>query len=280
MKHTKSQCIQFTVFLTVTLFLFSLSGFAGEKKIPVYTFGVVPQQSASKLARLWVPLLDKVGEISGVKLVFKTTRDIPTFESRLSAGEYDLAYMNPYHYTVYQEMSGYMAFAREGKKRIVGIVVVKKDSPIKDIKELAGTQVAFPAPAAFAATILPQANFRQMGIEINSQYVSSHDSVYQAVARGFYDAGGGIYRTLNKVDDKTRSMLRVLWQTESYTPHAFASHPRLETEIVNNIQEAFLVLNSSPEGKKLLSSAGFTELVKARNEDWNDVRSLEINLLK
>ena len=66
---------------------------------PRVTLGVVPQQSASKLAAQWGPLLRIAGERAGVDLVFKTATDIPQFEERCRAGVYDFAYMNPYHYT-------------------------------------------------------------------------------------------------------------------------------------------------------------------------------------
>jgi len=65
--------------------------------IPEYTFAVVPQQSASKLARLWTPILEKVGKEAGVILKFKTAPNIPTFEKRLVNSEYDFAYINYFH---------------------------------------------------------------------------------------------------------------------------------------------------------------------------------------
>ena len=61
------------------------------------SFGVVPQQSATRLAEEWGPLLAEISRRSGVALVFKTAPSIPVFEERLAKGEYDLAYMNPYH---------------------------------------------------------------------------------------------------------------------------------------------------------------------------------------
>jgi phosphonate transport system substrate-binding protein len=50
--------------------------------------------------------------------------------------------------------------------RIRVILVVRKDSPIVDIADLAGKPVAFTAAAAFAASNLPQAALRQVGIAI------------------------------------------------------------------------------------------------------------------
>ena len=155
------------------------------------TFAVVPQQAASKLAGLWTPILNRLGAQAGVAIEFQTAKDIPTFEQRLAEGGYDCAYMNPYHFTVFHENPGYEAVARAQDKRIKGILVTRKNSPIQNIEDLKGLSLAFPAPAAFAATILPQRELAAKGIDIESNYVSSHDSVYRTVARGLYPAGVG-----------------------------------------------------------------------------------------
>lgn len=76
-----------------------------------YTFGVVPQQSAAKTARQWVPLLQRLSASSGVKLVLKSARDIPTFQQELANGGYDIAYVNPHQYVVSQRRPGYRAIA-------------------------------------------------------------------------------------------------------------------------------------------------------------------------
>jgi len=87
--------------------------------------------------------------------------------------------------------------------------------------------------------MLPRAQFSKSGIDIHNKYVSSHDSVYQTVARGIYPAGGGVIRTLKNIRPEIRQQLRVLWTTQGYTPHAFA----------------------------------------AENKDWDDVRALNIGYL-
>lgn len=246
----------------------------------VLTFGVVPQQAASKLARLWAPLLQRVGALTGYQLEFRTAPDIPSFEQRLAAGEYDLAYMNPYHYTVFQRNPGYIAFGKEKNKRIQGILVVRQDSPLQSIEDLAGAEIAFPAPAAFAASILPRAYLRQQGIAITPVYVSSHDSVYLTVARGFYPAGGGVRRTLAGIEPELRQQLRILWTTPAYTPHALAAHPRVPAATRDNVAEAFVALQEDSQGQPLLQSLGFKNgLMPARDADWDDIRALQLELL-
>ena len=108
------------------------------------TFGVVPQQSATKLAGLWGPLLREVSERSGCTLSFRTAPNIPEFEKRLANGEYDFAYMNPYHYTVFGEVPGYVAFGRARDRQIKGIMVVRRDSPIQSMEAVSYTHLTLP----------------------------------------------------------------------------------------------------------------------------------------
>ncbi len=245
----------------------------------VYTFGVVPQQSATALAKDWGPVLAKLSKTSGVKLRFATAPDIPTFEKRLAAGQYDFAYMNPYHYTVFHKRPGYVAFAREKARRLKGIVVVRKDSPYTDIADLRDQNLAFPAPAAFAATVLVQAEFARLGIAIKPSYVSSHDSVYLGVVKGLYPAGGGVVRTLGNMEAEVQDRLRVLWTSKDYTPHPFAAHPRVPSGTLAKVAGAMLGLHDDPEGAEALKGIGFKSIEAGQDKDWDDVRGLNIGLL-
>lgn len=247
---------------------------------PTLSFGIVPQQAASKLAKLWGPILTYLGEKSGTRLQFKTAPNIPTFEQRCAEGDYDVAYMNPYHYTVFHRSPGYQVFARQKDKRIRGIMVVRKDNPIQTLDELADSTLAFPAPAAFAASVLTRAELTRRNIPFTPKYVSSHDSVYRTVAKGLYPAGGGIQRTLSNVDPAVRDQLRVLWTSPDYTPHAIAAHPRVAEPVVARLQKAMLEMADDPKGRELLSGIKFDGIEAGEDKDWDDVRSLGIELLE
>ncbi|MBA1444225.1 MAG: PhnD/SsuA/transferrin family substrate-binding protein [Chromatiales bacterium] len=104
------------------LFILSTIQPAMAQEPPTLTFGLVPQQSATKLARLWGPIMQYIEKKSGTRLLFKTAPNIPEFEQRCAKGEYDIAYMNPYHYTVFHRSPGYEVFARQKNKRIVELM--------------------------------------------------------------------------------------------------------------------------------------------------------------
>jgi phosphonate transport system substrate-binding protein len=277
LKHSARQFLLGTLLVWLCATLPALAQQAAQKPLE---FGIVPQQSASRLAEDWGPVLAEISKRSGVALVFRTAPNIPGFEERLGKGDYDLAYMNPYHYVVFHTASGYRAFAREQDRKIKGILVVKKDSSYRKPADLAGKTVVFPAPAAFAASILPQAEFGRLKIHIEAKFVASHDSVYRAVASGLQEAGGGIQRTFEATPPEVRDALRVLSETPAYTPHAFAAHSRVPPEILARVLAAMTSLGADEIGQRLLAPLAFKGIAAAQDKEWNDIRALDINLLE
>ncbi len=239
------------------------------------TFGIVPQQSATRLAQVWLPLLDHLAKATDVKIRFATAKDIPTFEACLANGAYDVAYMNPYHFTMFNQLVGYRAFARQANKKLRGLVVVRKDSKYETLEDLDGTTVAFPSPAAFGASVIPRAEMKRREMAVEPAYVKSHDSVYRSVVAGLFPAGGGVLRTYGNVPAVLSDQLRVLYKTNSYTPHAFAAHPRVETKMIERLVENMIAMNAEDTG--LLKPLGMKGFEAASNEDWDDVRALELS---
>jgi phosphonate transport system substrate-binding protein len=261
---------------TVLIFSLLLSTPALSRE---YTFGIVPQQSAAKIARLWGPIIRQISNDTGLNLKLVTAKDIPTFEKRLAQGEYDFAYMNPYHFTVYNKAPGYKALAKQKDKSIRGIIVVRKDSTAETLADLEYSTLAFPSPAAFAASILTRAGLDSANVPFSPRYVSSHDSVYLAVARGLVPAGGGVVRTFKNTDPAIRDQLRIFWKTPKYTPHAFASHPNVPDADHLKLQQALATLDKTEAGVALLKAINFNGIEIASNENWNDVRALNLSVI-
>lgn len=259
---------------TVILMFAALHGHAES-----FTVGITPLKPASRLAEEWGPLLDEVGRRAGVSLVFRTASTIPAFGERLAKGDYDLAYMNPYHYKLYSDKPGYRAMAREKGRQLEGVIIVRKDSPVKRIKDLDGATLIFPTPLAFAASILTQAELRSQGIDIRARYVQSHDSVFRGVATGGFEAGGTIMKVFQTTDPALAKNLRVLAKTASYRPHPMAVHPRVPAAVADRIRQAFLGLDQDEVGRKLLAGVAFAGMEAATDKDYNDVRALGFDKL-
>ncbi|BFT31626.1 phosphate/phosphite/phosphonate ABC transporter substrate-binding protein [Alteromonas sp. D210916BOD_24] len=265
--------MRFCLLIVWLCLVFSAKLHAQENSL---TFGVVPQQSPKKLAQNWQPLLDYISQYTGLKIDFKTAKDIPTFEANLEKGAYDIAYMNPYHFVVFHDAVNYRALARQKDTLIKGIIVVPKDSKVQSLDDLNGAEIAFPAPAAFAASIITSAALHKRNVAFVPRYVNSHDSVYLAVQHGFFSAGGGIARTLNKAPSQVKNDLKVLWESNGYTPHAIATKPNMAQSHRQAILKALLALTHDSSNAWILENLGFKGFIESVDSDWDDVRELGI----
>jgi phosphonate transport system substrate-binding protein len=259
------------------LMLCLLTGHAHSEQ-PTYSVGVVPQFGAQQTVETWQPILDVIRISSGVHLQLETSPSIPEFEKKFEAGEFDFAYMNPYHLIVANEKEGYLPLVHDIGHKLAGIIVVRNDSPLSSVKELDGRTVAFPAPNALGASLMPRADFnKNLGIKVEELYVNSHNSVYLNVLLNQVDAGGGVQKTLERQPDNIRSQLRVLYKTKEVAPHPFVAHPRISKNVRNKVSAALLGLGKTESGRALLEKIPIKEIGNSSIKNYETLRDMGLS---
>ena len=234
-------------------------------------FGVVPQQAEKKIIKLWSPLIRRLGKETDLNIILESAPDIGEFQSKMLAGQFDIAYSNPLLYMIANSSIGYQAIAKEKNKKLQGIIVVRKGGDIKSLSDLEDRRMVFPEHA-FAASILTQSYLNQVNIRYKHTFVFSHDAAYKFVSIGKHDAAGGVMRTFNSLDPIIQDRLVVLKKFKGVTPHPFSVHPRVSSVNVERIQNSLLGLANDDEGRLILKNLRLNALGAASNEDWNDVR--------
>ena len=250
----------------------------GEPKAAtVHEVNVVPQLTPGALQANWAPLLEQLGRQTGLCFELRIAPTIPDFEDALLAGEPDFAFVNPYHEVMARKAQGYLPLLVDGKERLSGILTVRADSPIRSLQELDGKTLAFPAPNAFAASLLIRSKLAQLGIRIKPKYVKTHANVYRAVIFGDVIAGGGVNNTLERESASLREQLRILYETAGYAPHPFVAHPRIKPQLREAVTAAFLKLAESESGLRLLDAIQIPRPVRADYaRDYAPLESLQI----
>jgi phosphonate transport system substrate-binding protein len=238
-------------------------------------FGVVPQFEASRLLSIWEPLLLQVSQRAGVDIQFVPSPSIPQFEKAFEQGEFDLVYMNPYHLIVANKMQGYLPVLNDNSRQLFGIIVVRKDSPLTSIEQLNGKTVAFPAPNALGAALIPRTEFAEKyKIEVNELYTESHSSSYLSVLVGKADAGGGVMGTFNQQPKKYQDRLRILYETSRVSPHPIAVHPRVDAEVIKAVIQAFLKVSETEQGSQLLQKIPIKQLGETGIDDYRELTEM------
>ncbi len=230
---------------------------------PKLTVGVVPQFSASEIARNWLPFLQEVGAASGMVLELKSYPSIPLFEKAFLAGETDLVFMNPYHAVMAYKAQGYTPLVR-GAQVLQGILVVSRPGKITKVQQLADEVVAFPSPNAFGASLYMRALLHSEGVTIKPTYVNTHSNAYRQAVTGQVAAAGGIRSTFERESPELRNQLRILFETPPAAPHPLAAHPRVKPPVQHAVTQAVLQLQHTEVGQSLLKGVGLAQPVLAQ----------------
>ena len=230
-----------------------------QSSTKVYTFDVVPQHTAAKIYTTWSPLLQRVGQEAGLCFELRVAATIPEFEQKLLKGEPEFVFLNPYHAVLANQKKKYQPLLADSEDLLTGILVVRADSPIKSLDELKGKNISLPAPNAFAASLLIRAEMAKRKIDINPVFVKTHSNVYRSVIGKDAIAGGGVNCTLDNEVPEVRQQVRVLFESQAYTPHPVATHPSVPAAARERFLKAMLKLTQDEEGRKLLDGINLSK---------------------
>lgn len=237
-----------------------------------YTFGIVPQYEVHRLAAIWLPILTELEKKTDLKFKMVGTNNIPDFENHFMAGDFDFAYMNPYHSRLALKNQGYKALVRDDENRLYGILVAKKDGGIDSVEQLNGKSIAFPAPNALGASLIIRADLDQLcGISFTPHYVQTHSSVYLNVALGKEAAGGGVMGSFSTQQKEIRDKLKIIYETRTMAPHPVVAHPRVPEEHRERVRRAFLEIGETPQGAELLAKIPITKITAADSSDYEEL---------
>jgi phosphonate transport system substrate-binding protein len=239
-----------------------------------YTLSVVPQFPAVEIHRSWSPVAERLQRETGLRLELKTHAGIPAFEEDFLQGRSDFAYMNPYHAVMARRAQGYVPLVRDGSRQLAGILLVRQDSPYKSVKDLDGSELAFPAPNAFGASLYMRALLsEEERIRFRPNYVSTHTNVMRHVLLGQAAAGGAVGATFAKEPPEVRGLLRVLYETPGVEPHPLAAHPRVPAKDREAVVAALLQLGQDAAAAPMLQAIQMPRPVRA--DYGRDYRPLE-----
>lgn len=243
----------------------------------VLTVSVVPQFPAADVARTWGPILAQLGERMGVRFELKQARDIPSFEADVRAGVPDLAYVNPFHQLQAWDAQGYRPLVRDADL-LTGILVVRRDAPIKSLRELDAQTLAFPAPNAFGASLLIRAHLAEVErIQINPAYVRTHTNAYRHTLTGMSVASGGLRATLEREPAEVQAGLRILFETAGAAPHPLSAHPRVPESLRDALRQRWLQLAETPGLQASFQAIPMGQPVKADQvRDYEPLRRLKL----
>lgn len=252
----------------------------GEAQV-IYRFGVHPLHNPKKLMDSYQPLMDYLNKnIPGVQFVLEASRDYSIFEEKYKNRKPEFILPNPWQ-TLGAIQSGYSVIAMAGDPAdFKGVIIVRKDSGIKEPTDLKGKKVSYPSPTALAACILPQYYLHTHGVDVTKDitnlYVGSQESSIMNVYLKTTAAGATWpqpWRDFQKTHPKEAAELMTIWETESLVNNSVMVLDDVPDSIKIQVENILVQLNQTEEGNQILLNLETDYFKSATNEDYHVVQA-------
>jgi phosphonate transport system substrate-binding protein len=208
----------------------------------------------------------------------------------------DVAAINTFGYVLAHDKYGAearMTVIRFGLPTYQSQFLVKADSKIKTLADLAGKKIAFVDPASTSGYLLPLKTLKELKIEPKETvFAMKHDSVVSMIYQGQVDAGATFYsppskdeKGVEKMEDARRLVLtqypdvekkiRILKLSEPIPNDPIIFRKEMPEEMKAKIVDATFAFVATPEGKDAFSKIyGVTEFKRATDADYEPVRKM------
>ncbi|MCB1172908.1 MAG: phosphate/phosphite/phosphonate ABC transporter substrate-binding protein [Leptospiraceae bacterium] len=243
-------------------------------------FGVHPLHNPQRLFSVYQPLIDYLNRKHKQPVIrLEASRNYAAFNARLFRGYYHFALPNPYQ-TIVAADSGYTIFAKMGDDHnFHGIILVRKDSSIRKVSDLAGKSISYPAPTALAATMLPQWFFYSHGLDLMHDtrrlYVGSQESSIMNVYLGQVAAAATWpppWQAFSRENPAIAREVKIMWQTRSLPNNGLVYRSDLAKDIVANVTHDLLQLHTHVAGREILRRMELSRFEWANYQTYDPVR--------
>ncbi|MFW8596119.1 PhnD/SsuA/transferrin family substrate-binding protein [Cribrihabitans neustonicus] len=244
-------------------------------------FGTYAADKPTTTVRKYQPFLvflakrmsEELGEPVSIRM--KVAKEYGEGIQHLASGEVDFARFGPASYVhVMEENPGIRIIAMESKdgaKRFKGVIVVRRDSPLQSVSELAGGSFAFGDELSTIGRYLSQSYLLDAGISganlRDYAYLGRHDLVGEAVGAGKFAAGALKESTYKKLVAKGVP-LRVLASFDNVTKPWLAA-PDMPEDVLQAMRRVMLS-SENEEFVRRIAKNGFLE---GADSDYDIIRT-------
>lgn len=248
------------------------------------TFGVTPYLSEDKIHESFDPLLEGLSRHLGETVSLYIARDYNDLTEKMRAGLVDIGAFSPFAYVEAADKAQVRLIATacvDGKSDYKGLIVARKDKPVKTLGDLRGKTMAFVDPKSASGFVYPRALLVKHGYNPDdffkqTVFAGSHDKVIDCVLTGKTDGGATYDGALSVRDTMDRSKLVILAETEPIPYDAYTVRQTLDEKQTRKIQSYFLGLSANTEPLKTMlmkkTGLGFSRWIPADDARYDVVR--------
>lgn len=257
------------------------------------SIGVIPFEEIQLTAEKFKGVVEALEKGTGKKVEWHFPTSYAALIEAQRRGFVHIGYYGPESYVRANEVSEgkIEAFAqavwggghyRKKENGYHSFIIVKADSPYKDIADLHGKPLALVSAASTSGNLVPRVEIGQsLGKKISSHfgsvfYAGSHTAAALAILAGKAEAAAVADVTLDWAVDKKEfdeKTFRIIWQSSLLPLDPFAwRKDLLSDELKKKIVSALLDMQNTPSGKEFLKKTRSDAIVLASDKDYDGIR--------
>lgn len=220
----------------------------------VYRFSPVNQYGINLTAAYWNPIIAYVSDKSGVNLQLKLGRTSADTTAYVLAQEVEFVFSN-HLFSPEREQLGWKVLARRKTPPVHGQIVVPAESPITELSQLAGREVAFPGPEALVAYKFTAAHLMASKVDVKVVFGGNMDGALAQLFSGKVAAVGANSQLAEGYAKREGRAYRVLWSSPPLHDLALMSSGKVPDKVQKAVLKAFLGMHQEPKGREVLRKA-------------------------
>jgi phosphonate transport system substrate-binding protein len=174
-----------------------------------YKLSMLPRYSIEEINRRIAPLAAYLSEQTGLTITPVLTSTFDQYTKQLLNGGIDIGFENPYIYVLASGAHEVIAMAEKGKDgdKFRGIIITRKDSPIKSIDDLLDKKIAIVGFSSAGGYLSQKLTLQENDIDVRQDCTveeapdNKQENVVFSVYTGDSDAGFIRESALHKVDE-------------------------------------------------------------------------------
>lgn len=286
-------------FLALILWLALLPGLAqgqerkeagGEKSLLI---GLIPEQNIFKQIERYTPLAEYLSKRVGVNIRLKVLTRYGNIVDNFASSGMDGAFFGSFTYALAHIKLGVEVLARpealDGSSTYHGLIIVRKDSGIRHVKNMKGKRMAFVDKATTAGFLYPLAYLMRHGVTdyktyfTEAYFTGTHEAAIYDVLNKKADVGAlknTIFERLAKADTRIGRELVVLEKSADVPENALAARRDLGASVKRALLDTLLGMSEDREGRTILLNFGARRFILTTDKEFSPVvqYAREINL--
>ena len=280
----------------------ALSVDAASKKVDLKELNVqfVPSTQADTIQAKAKPLQKLLKKELGIPVHVTISTDYNTVVEAMGSGKVDMGFLPPDPYVQAHKQYGAKVILQSQRYGINdkkndgsdtdklvdyyrALVVVKKDSGIKNVKDLKGKKIAVQNPTSDAGYIFPVVDLKKKGMNVvkNSDLVTvkGHDQGVISVVNGDTDAAFVFDDARNLVKEDNPDVFkdtRVLKYTTKIPNDTITLRKGVSKADSKTIQKAMIKVSKTDKGKKVMKDVySWAGVTKSKDSNFDTVRKYQ-----